>query len=91
MTSKNATSVTDMVIEVATVPDSIHAGFRQEWVAAEDGDIKATLTSGAGLGSPYMVLTVEREGKPTIYETVDVRTFLPGWIDAAVARAEASS
>lgn len=91
MTSKNATSVTDMVIEVASVPDSIHAGLRQEWVTATDDGVEAVLTAGAGLGSPYMVLTVSREGKPTIYETVDVRTFLPGWVDAAIARAEAGS
>lgn len=88
MTSPNATATTDMTVPVATVPDALHAGFRQHWAEAEDGDVTADLAAGAGLGSPYLILSVERKGKPTIHETIDVRDFLPGWINAAIARAD---
>lgn len=89
MTSPNATATATLTVPVATVPDSIHAGLRLEWVTAEDPDsgLTATLTSGAGCGSSYMTLAIERPHAPTIYETVDVRDFLPAWIEAALDRA----
>lgn len=89
MTSPNATAVHDLVVPTATVPDALHAGFRQEWITAEDPDsgVTATLYSGAGLGSPYLILDIERAGLPSIRETIDVTDFLPRWVDAALARA----
>lgn len=76
-------------VPVAAVSDGLHIGLRQHWVTAEADGIEANLASGAGLGSGYLSLSIEREGKPTIYESIDVRDFLPNWIDAAVARADA--
>jgi hypothetical protein len=87
MTSKNATVVTEMNVPVATVPDALHAGFRQLWIEAETGDIHATLFSGAGLGTPYLTLSIEKDGE-TIYETIDVTDFLEHWITQAIERAE---
>lgn len=84
----NVLATSELTVAVETVEHTLHAGFRQEWTTAESDGVHADLCVGAGLGSPYMVLTVEREGKTTIHETVDVRTFLPGWIDAAIARAD---
>lgn len=89
MTSPNATKTRRMSVEVATVPDSMHVGLRQQWVEADNGDVQADLTTGAGLGSSYLALTVSRPGKETIRETIDVRDFLPGWINDAIERADA--
>lgn len=86
---KYVTQVNMMEVPVATVSDTLHAGFRQEFIAAEAEGVSATLNSGAGLGSSYLTLIVERPGKPVIYETIDARDFLPNWIDAALARADA--
>ena len=87
MTSKNATVVTGMNVPVATVPDALHAGFRQLWIEAETGDVHATLFSGAGLGTPYLTLSIEKDGE-TFYETIDVTDFLENWITQAIERAE---
>jgi len=87
MTSKNATVVTEMNIPVATVPDALHAGFRQLWIEAQAGDVQATLFSGAGLGSPFLTLSVEKNDQ-TFYETIDVTDFLEQWINQAIERAE---
>lgn len=93
MPSPNATQVTDMTVPVASVPDALHAGFRQEFVTADDEKtgVQATLYSGAGLGSPYLTLMVDRPGKPVVVETVKVTDFLPDWITAALARADAEA
>jgi len=89
MTSKNATAVTGMNVPVASVPDALHAGFRQMWMEAESGDIHATLFSGAGLGSPFLTLSITRgEDAEPIYETIDITDFLESWINQAIERAE---
>jgi hypothetical protein len=93
MTAPNPTAVTDMTVPVATLGahGALALGFRQHWVEASADGVEAELASGAGLGSSYLTLSVSRPGKDTIYETVDVRDFLPGWINAAIARADAAA
>lgn len=88
---KYVTATSTIEVPVATVSDTMHAGLRQTFVTAETDEVTAELTSGAGLASPYLILTVERPGKPDIRETIDVRDFLPNWVDAAIARADASA
>lgn len=80
---------TTIEVPVAAVRDALHAGLRQGWTEAEAPGVKADLTCGAGLGSPYMILSIERPGKDTIQETISVTDFLPNWIEAAIARADA--
>lgn len=74
-----------LTVPVVSTDNAMYAGLRQEWITAEDGDVKAVLTSGAGLGSPYLVLSVRVDGD-TFYETIDVTSFLPEWIKSAIAR-----
>ena len=90
MTSKNATEVTEMNVPVASVPNALHVGFRQEWLSAESGDIHAILFSGAGLGSPFLTLSIKRgdDDAEPIYETIDITDFLEHWINQAIERAE---
>ena len=81
-------STATLTIPVAVVENGLTLGLRQAWIEAQDDGVDAYLASGAGLGSPYLILTVERPGKSTIREAVDVRDFLPDWIDAAIARTD---
>lgn len=69
----------------------LELGFRQSWITANDpdGGVEAELLTGAGLGTPYMILSIHREGKPTVMEAVDMSDHLGAWINAAIARAEA--
>ena len=53
---------------------TIFAGFQIDWINGTDPDSGAQidLSAGAGLGSKYMTLRVTIEGKPTVYEYVDI-------------------
>lgn len=76
-------------IDVKRVESSIPCGFRQEWISGEDKEegLEFSLTSGAGVGSPYMVLKVNGHGE----EIVDMREVLPVWIDGLLAREKEAS
>lgn len=98
MTSPEPTATGVLQIPVSAHPNALHAGLRQHWVEATDGPedpdtgqpaVTAALAAGAGLGSKYLVLQVERPGLPTIFETSDVTAWLGDWIEAAIARADA--
>ena len=91
MTAPNPVSVSDLTIPAATLGERglLALGFRQDWLSGKDDDTEVTITSGAGLGSPYLILTVERPGKATIHEAIDMRDVLPKWAEAAIARADA--
>jgi hypothetical protein len=69
------------------VESPIPAGFQMEWASGDNGDIEFEVTSGAGLGSSYMVLTVRhKEDRKVIgYEVVDMRRLVPAWIQAFLA------
>lgn len=65
----------------------IFAGFRTGWVSGEDEDtgMRFDLSAGAGLGSPYMTLTVELPDGTTVYEYVDITEVLQVRVAAIVA------
>jgi len=69
-------------------PEStLPCGLRQQWIdgtgEAEDGTpVTFDLTCGAGVGSPYLILSVEGHGS----EYVDMRDVMQGWIDGLLAR-----
>lgn len=89
------TAATEMPVTVHTLGDrgGLELGFRQGWISADDVDngVSAELLTGAGCGTPYMILHVTRPGKPLIVETVDMSDHLAAWINAAIARADAAA
>ena len=73
-------------IQPVRVESSIAAGFRSTWLSGENEEHEITLTSGAGWGSKWMMLTIkERATGRTIEEVVDAEQMLLAWVDAALA------
>lgn len=77
-----------------TAANGLFAGFRQEWISGSDPESGAmfTLTSGAGCGSRYLLLTVTIPatdgGTPvTTYEAVDVCELVEARVTAILADA----
>lgn len=54
----------------------------QAWIDGDnDGeDVQFSLTSGAGLGNPFLILAVTIDGE-TIREEIDMRPLLQTWVD----------
>jgi hypothetical protein len=63
----------------------IAAGLRQHWSDGSYGDLEFEVSSGAGLGSPWLTLLVKRDGKTIAQEVVDLRDLVPAWLDAILA------
>lgn len=66
---------------------TIFAGFQTAWFDdAHDPETGTTFTmgAGAGLGSPYMTITVEVPGHPKVYEYVDVRELLTQRVETII-------
>lgn len=79
-----------LTVQPVRVESSLAAGFRVGWLDGEFDDHgggagKFDLTAGPGVGSPYLVLTVEHETLGTIEEVVDIRTVVEAWVKAAIA------
>ncbi len=63
--------------------EGLGGGFRSDWVSGGNGEIKAGIDSGAGLGNPQMTFWIERNGKREYY-TANIQDVLM----AAVAKVD---
>ena len=71
---------------VDIMQSGIQHGFRQMWIeGSDDSGLEFTLTAGAGLGSPWLILTVKKDGDDSS-EAIDVRDLLKAWVPEAEAR-----
>lgn len=73
------------VLEVPAIryAQTLFAGLRQEWLSGGDDEVQFNVTSGAGLGSPYMVLTVTMHDK-TVYEVINVAELANDWVHKVI-------
>lgn len=62
-------------------------GLRQEWVTGteEETGLTFSLTSGAGLASPWLILTVEKDGR-SVKEAINVADLCREWVPLLEAR-----
>ena len=69
----------------ASHPDNPPMTLRQAWIdGSDDADgVEFHLTCGAGVGSPFMHLTVKRGGQRRT-EIIDIRPFLTTWVTAVL-------
>jgi len=68
------------------VESSIAAGFRVGWMDFEnDEGLKFDVSCGAGVGSPWMILSVDHPDVGHIEEVVDIRAIVNEWVRAAIA------
>lgn len=65
--------------QVDTPP--LFAGMQQVWLDGNENGLEYALSVGAGLGSRYMILTLEQNGKK-IYEVVNIVEFFTRWVGA---------
>lgn len=74
--------MTELNVGAARHENTLFAGLRQEWLTGEDpaSGAEFSLTSGAGLGSPYLMLSVRMPDGETIREAVDVRDLVTQWV-----------
>lgn len=73
--------MTTLTVKPLRTEDTIQHGLRVEWLSGSDEEgLTFDLTAGAGVGSPYLILTVT-EGDRTIREVVDMRTVVHDWVD----------
>ena len=86
MSEPKTPAVTGELIVKVEQYDAPVLSLQMAWLTGEQDGMAVDLTCGAGLGSPYMHLTVRRVGEPTIYERVDMREVVQDWTDAAIAR-----
>jgi hypothetical protein len=76
---------TEVKLPRRRVESLIPAGFRQLWSDGTYGDLEFEVSSGAGLGSPWLTLLVKRDGATIAQEVVNLRELVPAWLDAVVA------
>jgi hypothetical protein len=84
MTAPDPTGERILTVAATAHDDLLFAGFRQEWisgVASDDSGVTFDLTSGAGLGSPYLTVTLHRNGTLLATEVVDVRDLVVPWVN----------
>lgn len=69
-------------------PEStIGCGLRVTWAEGEKASepgVTFSLSAGAGLGSPYLILHVTTRDNRTIDEYIDIRPLLQAWLDSAL-------
>lgn len=53
---------TALLLEPVTIERAIECGLRQGWVEAETDEARVEVTVGAGLGSPWMTVTITDKG-----------------------------
>lgn len=75
--------MTELNVSAVRHEDTLFVGLRQEWLSGEDEEngVEFSLTSGAGLGSPYLTLTVELPNDGVVREVVDVRDLVTQWVN----------
>lgn len=74
-----------LTVQPVRVESSMPAGFRQEWLSGsydQDGETRGFVLM-SGVGSPYLILSVDLDDGREVEEIVDMREVLRTWIDSA--------
>lgn len=66
-------------IEEVDTLKAIECGLRQEWISTETEGLKIQMDSGAGLGSPWLQITIKKE-EESRYFRLDMREFLTKFV-----------
>lgn len=75
-----------ILLPVVRVESSMAAGWRMDWLSASTPEgVEITLTAGAGVGSPYLVLMITHPELGDIEEVVDMRVVVQDWVTAAIS------
>lgn len=78
---------TTLTLQETDCIGSMECGFRQEWASGENEHIEFSLDSGAGLGSPYMQLSItDQKTKEKRYYRVDMRDWLKANLNELATR-----
>jgi hypothetical protein len=77
-------------LPVRRLENSLSCGLRVGWISGVDdnpaGRVRDfTVTTGAGVGSPWLILTITLRDGSTITEAVDMNDVVPKWVRAALA------
>lgn len=75
----------DVVLKARRVESSLSAGFRMDWLSGSADGVEVNLSCGAGCGSPYMVLSVSKDGDTVGEEIVDMRDVVQTWAASILA------
>lgn len=62
---------------------TLFAGLRSEWLTIDEDGIKASVATGAGLGSKYLTLSLDVDGTK-IHEVVDITELVQSWVNSIV-------
>lgn len=75
----------DVVLPRRRVETTLAGGFRHEWITGtSDNGEEFRVTSGAGLGSPWLILEVTMADGTERSEMVDMRDLLPRWLERVI-------
>lgn len=75
----------------AVQDDGSRYALRMAWLTGEGaGGVEFQLSCGAGLGSPWLELTVDR-GEQRYSGRVDIREVVQQWVDAVVAQLDSEA
>lgn len=66
------------------VENSMPAGFRVMWLDGDSDGYDIELLAGAGVGSPYLILVVRKNGEPFAEEIIDARTLVTDWLASVI-------
>jgi hypothetical protein len=82
-------STSEQVVKVHRTDGTptLFAGLRQDWMSGteDESGVEFMMTSGAGLGSPYLTISVTFPDGSKVYEFVDMTEFLTDRLNAIVA------
>ena len=73
-----------MKVEAITVKEAIECGFKQEWASGSEPDglkREFELTVGAGLGNPWIQMTIERTGEEKKYYRMHASEVVQAFMD----------
>ena len=79
----------DVTLIVEEVDNTISCGLRQDFLNGEsqDGSVKFNMTCGAGLGTPWIAMSIDRDGVERHFR-VDVRTLMSSVLDLTESKSD---
>lgn len=83
----NVIRIDTIAVKAKEVDSALWAGLRQGWIEGSSGaEFSFALDAGAGLGSPYLVLTIRRGDAIDYQGVIDIRELTTDWVAAAMAQ-----
>ncbi|QDU11299.1 hypothetical protein [Gimesia aquarii] len=63
-------------IQQVDVGGMLECGLRQNWISGEGEDLEFSMDCGAGLGSPWLLITVKKPGEEDMNFRANMKEFL---------------